>query len=51
MIDSEVGDGGAAYSVEIRLDDGRVVEVNLDERFHVADLQSDEDGAGGQGDS
>ena len=51
VIDSEVGDDGAAYSVEIRLDDGRVVEVNLDERFQVTDAQSDEDGAGGQGDS
>ena len=51
VIDSEIGDDGAAYSVEIRLDDGRVVEVNLDERFHVTDAQPDEDGAGEQGDS
>ena len=51
VIDSEVGDDGAAYSVEIRLDDGRVVEVNLDERFQVIDARQDEDGAGGQGDS
>ena len=51
VINSEVGDDGAAYSVEIRLDDGRVVEVNLDERFLVTDAQQDEDGAGGRGDS
>lgn len=51
VIDSEVGDDGAAYSVEIRLDDGRVVEVNLDARFQVTDAQQDEDGAGGRGDS
>ena len=51
VISSEVGDDGAAYSVEIRLDDGRVVEVNLDERFLVTDAQQDEDGAGGRGDS
>jgi hypothetical protein len=51
VIDSEVGDDGAAYSVEIRLDDGRIVEVNLDARFQVTGAQQDEDGAGGQGDS
>jgi hypothetical protein len=51
VIDSEVGDDGAAYSVEIRLNDGRVVEVNLDERFQLIDAQQDEDGAAEQGDS
>ena len=51
VIDSEVGDDGAAYSVEIRLDDGRVVEVNLDDRFRLIGSQQDEDGTGGSGDS
>ena len=51
VIDSEVGDDGAAFSVEIRLDDGRVVEVNLDDRFQVVGYQQDEDGTGGSGDS
>ena len=50
VIDSEIGDDGAAYSVEIRLDDGRVMEVNLDERFQVIDAQQDEDGTGEPGD-
>ena len=35
MIESEAGDDGAAYGVEIRLDDGSVVEVALDANFHV----------------
>jgi hypothetical protein len=50
VIDSEIGDDGAAYSVEIRLDDGRVVEVNLDGRFQVIDARQDEDGVGEHGD-
>ena len=51
VIDSEVGDDGAAYSVEIRLDDGRVMEVSLDERFQVIGARQDEDGSGESGDS
>ena len=35
VLETEVGDGGAAYGVEIRLDDGSVVEVALDESFEV----------------
>ena len=34
VIETEVGDDGAAYGVEVRLDDGSVVEVQLDENFH-----------------
>ena len=45
VIESEAGDGGAAYGVEIRLDDGRVVEVALDENFDVIGQESDEEGA------
>ena len=30
VVETEVGDDGAAYGVEIRLDDGSVVEVGLD---------------------
>lgn len=44
VIESEVGDDGAAYGVEIRLDDGSVVEVNLDESFDVIGQEADEDG-------
>jgi hypothetical protein len=46
VIETEVGDDGAAYGVEIRLDDGSVVEVALDRSFHVIGSASDDDGAG-----
>jgi hypothetical protein len=48
VIDSEIGDGGAAYSVEIKLADGSVVEVQLDSNFAVTGQEADEDGAGGE---
>jgi uncharacterized membrane protein YkoI len=48
VTESEVGDGGAAYSVEVRLDDGSQVEVNLDERFNVIGREADDDGANDQ---
>jgi len=44
VIETEVGDDGAAYGVEIRLDDGRVVEVGLDANFQVIGQESDDDG-------
>jgi uncharacterized membrane protein YkoI len=44
IVETEVGDGGAAYSVEIRLEDGRQVEVNLDENFDVIGSEADDDG-------
>lgn len=43
VIETEVGDDGAAYGVEIRLDD-RVVEVSLDSGFEVIGQEDDEDG-------
>lgn len=43
---SEVGDDGAAYSVEIRLESGRSVEVSLDEQFHVLGQEADDDTSG-----
>jgi hypothetical protein len=46
VIETEAGDDGAAYGVEIRLDDGSVVEVNLDENFNVIGDEADDDGAG-----
>ena len=45
VIETEVGDDGAAYGVEIRLDDGSVVEVALDQSFKVIGDASDDDGA------
>lgn len=46
VIETEVGDDGAAYGVEIRLLDGSVVEVALDDSFHVIGQATDDDGAG-----
>ena len=48
VIETEVGDDGAAYGVEIRLGDGRVVEVNLDESFNVIGDEADDDGPNDQ---
>jgi uncharacterized membrane protein YkoI len=44
VIESEVGDDGAAYGIEIRLEDGSVVEVNLDADFNVIGSEPDDDG-------
>ena len=46
VIEAEAGDGGAAFSVEVRLDDGRVVEVSLDRHFAVTATETDDDGTG-----
>ncbi len=46
VTDTEVGDDGAAYSVEVRLADGSQVEVNLDENFDVIGRTGDDDVAG-----
>jgi hypothetical protein len=45
VIETEIGDDGAAYEVEIRLDDGSVVDVALDTRFQVVGDEADDDGA------
>ncbi len=44
VIETEAGDDGAAYGVEIRLDDSSVVEVTLDEHFNVIGEEPDDDG-------
>ena len=49
VIETEVGDDGAAYGVEVRLADGSVVEVTLDGSFHVTGQSTDDDGAGDDG--
>ncbi|HKA68750.1 MAG TPA: hypothetical protein VKG85_06480 [Actinomycetes bacterium] len=46
VIETEAGDDGAAYGVEVRLPDGRVVEVALDASFHVIGSTGDDDGSG-----
>jgi hypothetical protein len=51
VTESEIGDDGAAYSVEVRLADGRQVEVNLNANFEVIGSSADDDGAGDTEDS
>jgi hypothetical protein len=46
VVDSEAGDGGEAYEVEVSLEDGRQVEVGLDESFQVVGTEADDDGPG-----
>ncbi len=46
VIETETGDGGSAYGVEIRKDDGSVVEISLDASFKVIGTESDDDGPG-----
>jgi uncharacterized membrane protein YkoI len=48
VIETEVGDDGAAYGVEIQLEDGRVVEVSLDADFNVIGGEADDDGPNDQ---
>jgi uncharacterized membrane protein YkoI len=43
-IEAEAGDGGAAYEVEIRGEDGTVTEVELDSSFTVMGDTTDDDG-------
>ena len=50
VIESEVGDDGAAYGVEVRLADGSGVEVSLDADFQVIGHAADDDGAGADDD-
>lgn len=43
VLETEVGDEGSAYGVEIRLEDGSQVEVNLDSSFRVINQEPDHD--------
>lgn len=47
VLDTEAGDDGAAYTVEVRKADGAVVEVQLDAGFHATGSVADDDGVGG----
>ncbi|MEZ5171486.1 MAG: hypothetical protein R3A49_12175 [Acidimicrobiia bacterium] len=51
VTETEIGDDGAAYGVEIQLDDGSQVEVNLDSEFNVIGAAPDDDGPGNRDDS
>ena len=44
--ETEAGDDNAAYGVEVRLPDGRQVEINLDRSFKVIGQEADEDKPG-----
>ena len=44
VTDTEVGDDGAAYGVEILKADGSQVEVNLDKDYRVTGTEADDDG-------
>ena len=46
---SEVGDEESYYEVEVTLDDGRQVDVQLDEGFSVVGSSADEEGSGENG--
>lgn len=46
VTDTELGDGGAAYGVEVRKPDGTQVEVNLDQGYAVTHTEADDDGPG-----
>ena len=48
VVETEVGDDGAAYGVEVRLPDGTQVEVSLDRNFNVIGQTGDEDGPNDQ---
>jgi uncharacterized membrane protein YkoI len=46
VTETEAGDDGAAYGVEVRLADGAQVEVNLDANFNVIGQEGDDDRPG-----
>jgi uncharacterized membrane protein YkoI len=43
VTDTEHGDDGATYGVEVLLEDGRQVEVNLDQNYKVTGQEADDD--------
>jgi uncharacterized membrane protein YkoI len=47
---TEVGDEESYYEVEVTLDDGRQVDVQLDENFEVAGRSADNEDSDGGGD-
>ncbi|MGI9600583.1 MAG: PepSY domain-containing protein [Acidimicrobiales bacterium] len=48
VTETEVGDEDSYYEVEVRLDDGREVDVQLDEEFNVVSDEVDTPDAGDQ---
>jgi hypothetical protein len=50
VTDTEVGDDGAAYGVEILKPDGMQVEVNLDKDYRVTGTEADDDSGADEAD-
>lgn len=50
VVETEEGDDGAAYGVEVRLEDGSVIEVELNDEFEVVGTEQDDDGSEEEGD-
>ena len=50
-VESEAGEGSAAYEVGVLLADGSVVEVQLDENFEVTGSGIDAEGSGEAGEA
>ena len=44
VTETEVGDEESLYEIEVTLDDGSQVDVQLDEQFNVIGSQADDDG-------
>jgi uncharacterized membrane protein YkoI len=51
ITDTEVGDEESYYEVEVTLDDGSQVDVQLDRDFNVVGDEADDDSAGEDGDA
>ena len=49
VTETEIGDDGAAFEVEVRLPDGTQVEVNLDANFAVTGSAPDDDSGESEG--
>lgn len=49
VTDTEMGDGGAVYGVEVRKPDGTQVEVNLDQAYAVTSAENDDGGSDDDG--
>ena len=50
VTETEVDDEESKYEVEVTLDDGTQVDVQLDEDFNVVSSESDDDGSGDDAD-
>jgi hypothetical protein len=51
VVETEAGDDGAAYGVEVRTRDGKQIEISLDDKFNVVRQEGDDDSGGeSQGD-